>query len=189
MSSALYLFFVSSVLPVPLDYSTEASWVRNHVSRSHCVWSLRTILYSSLYRIRHLRAFAHIPKQKRKKLDAKARKCVLVEYSEKTNAHRLLDRSNGKIIISRDVQFIGNERSGGKSEITFDIVVQNIYNNRNFNHKTGREPTMARSSEKKLKSQELDQEIIYFPISDTKWKSHPFYPRFEPKPHACWTNT
>lgn len=118
------------------------------------------------------RAFAHVLKPKRKKLDAKARKCVMVGYSKESKAYRLLDRSNRKIIMSRDVQFIENERSGEKSEVTFDIAEQNVYSNKNNNQKFAREPIMTRSSEKTLKSQKLDQEIVYFPISDTEEINH-----------------
>ena len=50
-------------------------------------------------------AYTHVPKENRKKLDAKARKCVLVGYGEETKGYRLFDPSRMKVIYSRDVVF------------------------------------------------------------------------------------
>lgn len=49
------------------------------------------------------RAFVHVPKQKRNKLDDKAIECIFVGYSPDSKAYRLLNKSSGKIITSRDV--------------------------------------------------------------------------------------
>lgn len=64
--------------------------------------------------VSHLRvfgcdAYAHIPKDERRKLDAKSRKCILVGYGETTKGYRLFDPERGKVCLSRDVIF--NERS------------------------------------------------------------------------------
>ncbi len=42
---------------------------------------------------------------KRIKLDVKNIKCVLVGHNLDSKAYRLIDESNGKLIISRDVVF------------------------------------------------------------------------------------
>ncbi|KAJ8454846.1 hypothetical protein ONZ51_g12792 [Trametes cubensis] len=49
--------------------------------------------------------FVHIPDEKRQKLDAKSLECVLVGWSESKQAYRLLQRSSGHILESRDVVF------------------------------------------------------------------------------------
>jgi len=49
-------------------------------------------------------AYAHVPKEKRIKLDDRSTKLVFVGYDERSKAYRLLDPTNNKIIISRDVQ-------------------------------------------------------------------------------------
>ena len=46
---------------------------------------------------------AHIPEQKRKKLDKKALKCVLIGYNG-DDSYRLLHQESGDTKISRDVR-------------------------------------------------------------------------------------
>ena len=50
-------------------------------------------------------AFAHIPDEKRKKLDDKSEKCVFLGVSEVSKAYKLFNPFTKKIIISRDVVF------------------------------------------------------------------------------------
>ena len=61
-------------------------------------------------KVGHLRvfgcdAFAHVPKDERHKLDAKARKCIFLGYGEETKGYRLYDTTKGKVFYSRDVRF------------------------------------------------------------------------------------
>ncbi|KAJ3705098.1 hypothetical protein LUZ61_008803 [Rhynchospora tenuis] len=49
-------------------------------------------------------AYAHIPDQRRTKLDDKSEKLIFVGYDERSKAYRLYDPTNKKTIISRDVQ-------------------------------------------------------------------------------------
>uniref|UniRef100_A0A6V7M0T8 Integrase catalytic domain-containing protein n=1 Tax=Bracon brevicornis TaxID=1563983 RepID=A0A6V7M0T8_9HYME len=63
--------------------------------------------------ISHLRvygckAYAHIPKQMRLKLDNKTRECIFVGYSQESKAYRLLEENTGKILTSRDIKFVEN---------------------------------------------------------------------------------
>jgi Reverse transcriptase (RNA-dependent DNA polymerase)/gag-polypeptide of LTR copia-type/Integrase core domain/GAG-pre-integrase domain len=60
--------------------------------------------------IKHLRvfgckAYAHIPKEKRTKWDAKATEGVMVGYSETSTGYRVLHPDTNKITISRTVEF------------------------------------------------------------------------------------
>jgi len=50
-------------------------------------------------------AYAHIPNEKRKKLDDKAEKCVFVGVSETLKAYKLFNPLTKKIVTSRDVIF------------------------------------------------------------------------------------
>ncbi|KAK3730444.1 hypothetical protein QZH41_012646, partial [Actinostola sp. cb2023] len=50
-------------------------------------------------------SYAHIPKDERKKLDPKARKCVFLGYGTDTKAYRLFDVERQRVIYSRDVKF------------------------------------------------------------------------------------
>ena len=47
--------------------------------------------------------YAHVPAEKRIKLDIKSQKCVFLGYSDVTKAYRHLDVKTNKLVISRDV--------------------------------------------------------------------------------------
>lgn len=49
--------------------------------------------------------FAHIPDEKRKKLDDKGEKCIFLGVSEQSKAYKLYNPLTKKIVISRDVVF------------------------------------------------------------------------------------
>lgn len=63
------------------------------------------------------RAFAHIPKQNRNKLQAKAHEYIFIGYPQASKGYRLLENSSGKIIASRDVRFILLEDSRAEGEV------------------------------------------------------------------------
>lgn len=50
-------------------------------------------------------AYAHVPDQKRRKLDDKGEKCTFLGVSNQSKAYKLYNPSTKKIIISRDVNF------------------------------------------------------------------------------------
>ena len=56
-------------------------------------------------------AFVHVPKDERKKLDSKSRKCILLGYGMTTKGYRLYDPLKKKGFHSRDVIF--NEQKCG----------------------------------------------------------------------------
>ena len=61
-------------------------------------------------KVSHLRifgckAFAHIPKEDRRKLDAKAIKCIFIGYCTDKKAYKMYDPSTHKVFASRDVIF------------------------------------------------------------------------------------
>ena len=55
-------------------------------------------------------AYAHIPDAQRKKLDNKSTKCIFLGVSEESKAYRLYNPVTKKIVISRDVIFVENEK-------------------------------------------------------------------------------
>ena len=71
-------------------------------------------------------AFAHIPKDERHKLDAKARKCIFLGYGETTKGYRLYDTTRGKVFYSRDIKFneIKQERVQKPSEPDPEFLVE-----------------------------------------------------------------
>jgi len=60
------------------------------------------------------KAFAHIPKQNRKKLDAKAIKCIFVGYCSEFKAYKMFDPSTHKVFASEYVIFREQEDEGNK---------------------------------------------------------------------------
>lgn len=54
--------------------------------------------------------YTHIPKQKRKKFDKKAQKCIFVGYTETSSVFRVYNPEKRKIEIVRDVIFEKSDR-------------------------------------------------------------------------------
>ncbi|XP_055632911.1 uncharacterized protein LOC129773335 [Toxorhynchites rutilus septentrionalis] len=64
--------------------------------------------------VSHLRvfgckAFVHVPKEKRRKLDDKGNEMTFVGYSSNHKAYRFIDITTNKLVISRDVRFVEEE--------------------------------------------------------------------------------
>ena len=60
--------------------------------------------------VAHLRVFgstcyAHVPKDERKKLDSKSRKCLFLGYGDCVKGYRVFDITRSRVIFSRDVLF------------------------------------------------------------------------------------
>ena len=71
-------------------------------------------------------AFVHIPKDQRKKLDPKSRKCIFIGYGQTSKGYRLYDFEKKGIILSRDVifdesKFEGLRHKGNNSFETRDL--------------------------------------------------------------------
>jgi hypothetical protein len=76
-------------------------------------------LYDSKPTVNNLRIFgcknfAHIPKENKKKLDAKAIKCIFIRYCSEFKEYKLFDPSTYKVFASRDVIF--HEQGEGNNE-------------------------------------------------------------------------
>jgi hypothetical protein len=67
-------------------------------------------LYGSKPEVHNLKvfgcnSFSHIPKENRKKLDAKTIKCILIGYYSEFKEYKLFDRATHKVFASRDAFF------------------------------------------------------------------------------------
>ena len=77
----------------------------------------------------HMRVFgepcyAHIPKEKHKKLDDTGVKCYFLGYEKYHKAYRLLNANDGSIVISRSVKFSKHPKmktSKNQAQQIFDI--------------------------------------------------------------------
>lgn len=72
------------------------------------LWHLKAPNVDHL-RVFGCRAYAHVPKELRRKLDEKAVEFLFVGYSEESKGYRLLDKNTNKIKISRDVVFLNDQ--------------------------------------------------------------------------------
>ncbi len=80
-------------------------------------WSGRKPNVSHL-RVFGCKAFAHVPYEKRNKLESKSMPCVFLGYYEGTKAYRLMCVKTKRIIKSRDVVFIeGSKEIGGVPQL------------------------------------------------------------------------
>ena len=67
--------------------------------------------------LRHLRVFgslgyAHIDDSKRKKLDAKSFRCMLLGYAENAKGYKVLNMESGKVVVSRSLEIDEREVDG-----------------------------------------------------------------------------
>ncbi|CAB3250055.1 unnamed protein product [Arctia plantaginis] len=88
-------------------------------------------------RLSHLRiigsiCYPHVPKQRRKKLDKKAQKGILIGY-DSDNGYRIWDSNSFKLIRSRDVTFNENPLLGHFEEIDEPVANQNKTADKNSN--------------------------------------------------------
>ena len=72
------------------------------------VWTGKDISYNHL-RVFGCRAFVHIPRDERAKLDANSKQCIFLGYAHDEYGYRLWDPVDKKIIRSRDVVFIEDQ--------------------------------------------------------------------------------
>lgn len=72
------------------------------------VWTGKEVSYTHL-RVFGCRAFVHIPKDERSKLDDKAKQCIFLGYGHEEFGYRLWDPVNRKVVRSRDVVFLEDQ--------------------------------------------------------------------------------
>ncbi|RDY07420.1 hypothetical protein CR513_08470, partial [Mucuna pruriens] len=72
------------------------------------IWFDKDVKYDHL-RVFDCKAFVHVPKDKRSKLDMKTRQCIFIEYGQNEYGYRLYDPIEKKLVRSHDVQFIEDQ--------------------------------------------------------------------------------
>ena len=95
MFTAVYFINLSPSVPFDGDVPQRA-WTGKDVSYKHL-------------RVFGCRAFVHIPRDERSKLDKKTKQCIFLGYSEDEFGYRLWDPIDRKVIRSRDVVFFEDQ--------------------------------------------------------------------------------
>jgi hypothetical protein len=105
---------------IPKSFWAEAVNSANYVLNRSLAASINDVIPEEAWSstkpsVKHFRifgciAYVHVPDAQRKKLDVKSIKCVFLGVSEESKAYRLYNPVTKKIIISRDVIFVENEK-------------------------------------------------------------------------------
>ncbi|UYV83888.1 hypothetical protein LAZ67_X000522, partial [Cordylochernes scorpioides] len=85
----------------------EEIWISRKVSVRH-------------FKIFGALAYAHIPKQKRKKFDRRAKRCILVGYSTQSKGYRLWDNDSKQVFITKHARF--DENKVGLNQLKDDVT-------------------------------------------------------------------
>nr|KYP48956.1 Retrovirus-related Pol polyprotein from transposon TNT 1-94 [Cajanus cajan] len=72
------------------------------------IWFGKNASYDHL-RVFGCKAFVHIPRDERSKLDTKTRQCIFIGYGEDEFGYRFYDPVEKKLVRSRDVQFMEDQ--------------------------------------------------------------------------------
>ena len=72
------------------------------------IWFGKNVKYDHL-RVFGYKAFVHVPKDKRSKLDAKSRQCIFIGYGENEFDYRFYDPVEKKLVRSRDGKFMEDQ--------------------------------------------------------------------------------
>ena len=72
------------------------------------VWRWKDVSYDHL-RVFGCKAFVHVPKDERFKLDDKAKPCIFLGYCHEEFGYRLRNQVNKKIIRNKDVVFLEDQ--------------------------------------------------------------------------------
>ena len=121
------LFHAKMPLLFWADAINTAAYIRNCCITSvlngrtpYEVWFKRQPNISNL-KLFGCNAYFYIPKEKRRKLDAKSTKCIFIGYADPRKGYPMYDPSTKKVILSCDVKFCeGNfensANSGGSNQ-------------------------------------------------------------------------
>ncbi|CAJ2645756.1 unnamed protein product [Trifolium pratense] len=72
------------------------------------IWFGKTVKYDHL-RVFGSKAFVHVPKDERSKLDAKSKQCIFISYGQDEFGYKFYDPIGNKLIRSRDVVFMEDQ--------------------------------------------------------------------------------
>ncbi|KAG3112380.1 hypothetical protein PI124_g8412 [Phytophthora idaei] len=88
-----------------------AAWIINRIPNLVNVKTPYEIVYRIMAQLKNMKVFralgyAHIPDEKRRKLDAKAFKCRFMGYEDGVKGYHVQNEETGKVQIVRTVKFV-----------------------------------------------------------------------------------
>ncbi|KAG3215583.1 Retrovirus-related Pol polyprotein from transposon TNT 1-94 [Phytophthora cactorum] len=87
----------------------------NHDKSPHQVCTGKKPLLANL-KVFGCHAYVHVPKEKRTKFDARSVRCRFLGYSEHEKAYRFEELESGRVLVSRDAQFMEDVFDGGRRD-------------------------------------------------------------------------
>lgn len=102
--------------------------------------------------VNHLRVFgclcfAHIPKDERKKLDAKSKRCILLGYGFETKGYRLYDVERERVFFSRNVVFDETRNGIEKEPQSIPSIKVDVLSDSSAENSHDEEPSHAQPEE------------------------------------------
>ena len=95
LSTAAHVLNLTPCIPLQLDVPNR-------------VWTGKDVSYDHLH-VFGCKAYVHIPKDERSKLDSKTRQCVFLGYGQDEFGYRFYDPVEKKLVRSRDVVFVEDQ--------------------------------------------------------------------------------
>ncbi|KAF2294496.1 hypothetical protein GH714_012366 [Hevea brasiliensis] len=83
-------------------------FVEDNYEAPEKVWSRKNVSYGHLW-VFGFKAFVHVPKDERSKLDVKTRQCAFIGYGQDQFGNRFYDSIQKKLIRSCDAIFVENQ--------------------------------------------------------------------------------
>ena len=118
----------------------------DHGKTPYQVWTGKKPLFANL-KVFGCHAYVHVPKPKRSKLDARSVHCRFIGYSDHEKAYRFEEIRSGRVLVSRDAQFMENIFDSGRRDYVPDeaILEDDQLTKEEYSHTknadTGREDT------------------------------------------------
>ncbi|KAG6615789.1 gag-pol polyprotein [Phytophthora cinnamomi] len=94
----------------------------SHDKSPHQVWTGKKPLLANL-KVFGCHAYVLVPKAKRTKFDARSVRCRFLGYSEHEKAYRFEEIESGRVLVSRDAQFMEDVFDGGRRKYATKEVV------------------------------------------------------------------
>ncbi|POM70701.1 Hypothetical protein PHPALM_12824 [Phytophthora palmivora] len=99
---------------------TTTAWIINRIPNSVTIKTPYEIVFKTKPQLKNVKVFgalgyAHIPDEKRRKLDAKAFMCRFMGYEDGMKGYSVINVATGKVQIVRIVKFMETSTSFGGS--------------------------------------------------------------------------